>query len=39
MSPDEVSAIVAETINAATDIVTKAKAAMQAPDASSAKAP
>jgi tripartite-type tricarboxylate transporter receptor subunit TctC len=32
MSADEVGAIVAETINAPADVVTKAKAAMEAPD-------
>ena len=32
MSPDEVRAIVADTINAAPDVVAKAKAAMEAPD-------
>jgi hypothetical protein len=35
MSADEVSAIVAETINAPPDVVAKAKAAMEAPDARS----
>jgi tripartite-type tricarboxylate transporter receptor subunit TctC len=33
MSPDEVRAIVADTINAAPDVVAKAKAVMDAPDA------
>jgi tripartite-type tricarboxylate transporter receptor subunit TctC len=33
MTADEVGAIVAETINAAPDVVAKAKAAMEAPDA------
>jgi tripartite-type tricarboxylate transporter receptor subunit TctC len=33
MSADEVAAIVADTINAAPDVVAKAKAAMEAPDA------
>jgi tripartite-type tricarboxylate transporter receptor subunit TctC len=33
MNADEVGAIVAETINAAPDVVAKAKAAMEAPDA------
>ena len=33
MSADEVGAIVAETINASPDVVAKAKAAMEAPDA------
>ena len=33
MGADEVGAIVAETINAAPDVVAKAKAAMEAPDA------
>ncbi|HEY3641439.1 MAG TPA: hypothetical protein VGL31_10105, partial [Xanthobacteraceae bacterium] len=32
MSADEVAAIVSETINAAADLVAKAKAAMEAPD-------
>ena len=32
MSADEVGAIVAETINAAPDVVAQAKAAMEAPD-------
>jgi tripartite-type tricarboxylate transporter receptor subunit TctC len=33
MSPDEVAAIVSETINAAPEVVAKAKAAMEAPEA------
>ena len=33
MSAEEVSAIVADTINAPPDVVAKAKAAMEAPDA------
>jgi hypothetical protein len=32
MSADEVAAIVSETINAAADVVAKAKAAMEAPE-------